>query len=312
MFRLVKILFNKSRLFLMFKRNWAILSLKYIEVIYKYVGISLQRIHLFLFYVPRNKYWHVFVFLIDTCSSVLQVQPLLSLYAEMFCVCFTVRLMGAPAAVPSPNLLNIPQVPLPVKPGVRWGTTLYLTVKYCSWFSFRRTTCLFFLPVSRSSTHTQSLWWSAAWLWTLWREAPRSRTALVTFLMKGSTHRCMRGPLPTTRTRPAAPTTQRLLSSMPPPHPPPQRMKRAQARLPSEFSTTLTLCCCLHSLRKSFTVGDLRSVMLTGKLSLRVCKNENENFKVKYRGNWVNSEDHSFTMLPVHITWFITSFCHHL
>lgn len=136
--------------------------------------------------------------------------------------------MGAPAAVPSPNLHNIPQVPVPVKPGVRPGPTL--TVRYYS--SASAEWSWFVLPVSRSSTRTQSL---------RWREAPWSRTASATILMKGSTHCCMRGPLLSTRARPAAPTTQRLLSSMPPLHPPPWRMKRCQAWLPSEFSTTLTL-----------------------------------------------------------------------
>lgn len=45
---------------------------------------------------------------------------LLRMCTEAFCLCFTVRPkhMGVPAAVPSPKMLNIPQVPLPVKPGV--------------------------------------------------------------------------------------------------------------------------------------------------------------------------------------------------
>lgn len=45
---------------------------------------------------------------------------LVRMCTEAFCLCFTVRPkhMGVPAAVPSPKMLNIPQVPLPVKPGV--------------------------------------------------------------------------------------------------------------------------------------------------------------------------------------------------
>lgn len=142
--------------------------------------------------------------------------------------------MGAPAAVASPNLPNIPQVPLPVKPGVRLGTAQSALMP--RWrFSFRRMSGLFCLPSSRRSTRPQRLPWSAAWLRTLWRVVPRSRTASATFLMKASTHRCMRGPLPSTRARPAAPIT--LL------HPLPRRMKRGQAQLPSEFIRNVTPCC---------------------------------------------------------------------
>lgn len=52
--------------------------------------------------------------------------------------------MGVPAAVPSPKMLNIPQVPLPVKSGVR----LRDSVKHCRWFSSMRMTHVCFFPLS--------------------------------------------------------------------------------------------------------------------------------------------------------------------
>lgn len=183
---------------------------------------------------------HVLAVLINNWTLTLQLQLLLSLLADTFCVCFTVRLMGAPAAVASPNLPNIPQAPLPAKPGVRPGTERSAS-KHRWRLGFRKMSGLFCLPSSRRSTRTQRLPWSAAW--TRWRVSPLSRTASATFLMKGSTRRCTRGRLPSTRARPAAPITRRPLSSTPLPHPPPRRMKRGRAQLPSEFIRSVTPCC---------------------------------------------------------------------
>lgn len=156
--------------------------------------------------------------------------------------------MGVPSAVPPPKKLNIPQVLLPVKPVVRKWKYTSLVAEILQVVQLHENDMfMFFLTVFRFSTRTQSLWWSAVWLWTPWRKASRSRTASATFLLKGSTLRCMRGLLPSTQARPAAQNTQRLLSSTPPPHPPPQRMKRAQAQLLSEFNTTLTHSHSQHS-----------------------------------------------------------------
>ncbi len=161
-------------------------------------------------------------------------------------MCFTVRPkhLEVPAALPSPKKLSIPQGLLPVKPVVRKWKYTVLSIEILQVVQLHENDMLMsFFTVFRFSTHTQSIWWSAAWLWARWRKASFSRTASATFLMKGRTHCYMRGPLPSTQARPAAQNTQRLLSSMAPPHPPPppppRRMRRSQAQLLSELNTTL-------------------------------------------------------------------------
>ena len=96
--------------------------------------------------------------------------------------------------------------------------------------------CLWF----RSSMPSPLRWPSPVLL--LWTgRAYQLRTASATFLTKrSSTHRCMRGRLPsipaTLAARGvAAPTTPTRRSSTPPPPPHPQRMRSRSATLPSEI-----------------------------------------------------------------------------